>query len=352
MRRLSDSDIIEGICSYNEQVTKDYFYPICKTAYHKLKSHHAKILNYQGLEEMALAHEYYLYLLTRDFEPLLRKPKEKDLRAWMLVGIQYMLRDKAKKLEGSPFDDRDFDEGFYHVVGAVSQDTGILSQVVEAVESHYGDETMTQIARKVLYEGYKQSEVATELGISPSAVNQRYKRMMDEVVAPYVMENYESPSIAEQSVVCVSPQKKTCDSLMLIYGFNDRRRPSVSPLQEDLYLTSLAPNEIFVFGSNLLGIHVGGAAEMAHRLFGAEMGKGIGRQGQSYAIPTMQGGVETIAPYVDDFILYAKAHPELHFRVTSIGCGVAGFSPKEIAPIFRKALSMKNITLPNSFLTV
>ena len=72
------------------------------------------------------------------------------------------------------------------------------------------------------------------------------------------------------------------------------------------FITSLEPNEIFVFGSNLRGMHGGGAAYIAYRKFGAIMGQGVGLQGQSYAIPTMQGGVETIRPYVDEFIWFAK----------------------------------------------
>ena len=92
------------------------------------------------------------------------------------------------------------------------------------------------------------------------------------------------------------------------------------------FITSLEPNEIFVFGSNLKGMHGGGAAYIAYRKFGAIMGKGVGLQGQSYAIPTMQGGVETIRPYVDEFIWFAKQHPELTFLVTRIGCGIAGFT--------------------------
>lgn len=98
------------------------------------------------------------------------------------------------------------------------------------------------------------------------------------------------------------------------------------------YIKSLEPDEVFVFGSNLQGAHGGGAAAMALMFFGAVWGQGVGMQGQSYAIPTMQGGVETIAPFVDEFIEYAKAHPEKRFLVTEIGCGIAGFSPEEIAP--------------------
>lgn len=114
-------------------------------------------------------------------------------------------------------------------------------------------------------------------------------------------------------------------------------------------ITTLKPNEIFVFGSNLAGMHGGGAARIARLHFGAVMGVGVGLQGQSYAIPTMQGGVDTIQPYVDEFIQYAINHPELHFLVTRIGCGIAGFSEDEIAPLFRKAVSIDNISLPQGF---
>ena len=75
-------------------------------------------------------------------------------------------------------------------------------------------------------------------------------------------------------------------------------------------ITQLEENEIFVFGSNLEGAHGGGAALLAWRKFGAIWGQGVGLQGQSYGIPTMQGGVETIRPYVDEFIAFAKQHPE------------------------------------------
>ena len=117
------------------------------------------------------------------------------------------------------------------------------------------------------------------------------------------------------------------------------------------HIRSLGQNEIFVFGSNLAGAHGGGAARIAVEQFGAIMGQGVGLQGQSYAIPTMQGGVNTIAPYVDEFIAFAKQHPELTFLVTRIGCGIAGFSPRQIAPLFTGAVDVKNIHLPQDFWT-
>lgn len=117
-------------------------------------------------------------------------------------------------------------------------------------------------------------------------------------------------------------------------------------------IVSLVANEIFVFGSNLAGAHGGGAARIAYERFGAVWGQGVGLQGQSYAIPTMQGGVETIRPYVDEFIIFATAHPELKFLVTKIGCGIAGFSEEEIAPLFAKAIGVENILLPQEFVQI
>lgn len=114
-------------------------------------------------------------------------------------------------------------------------------------------------------------------------------------------------------------------------------------------ITELQPGEIFVFGSNLAGAHGGGAARMARLKFGAIWGQGVGLQGRSYAIPTMQGGVETIRPYVDEFILFAKGHPEMTFLVTRIGCGIAAFTDKEIAPLFAEAINIENIVLPKEF---
>lgn len=115
------------------------------------------------------------------------------------------------------------------------------------------------------------------------------------------------------------------------------------------YIQELRSNEIFVFGSNLSGQHGGGAARLAMNKWGAEWGKGIGLQGQTYAIPTMQGGPETIYPYVKEFIEFAKGNPEKIFLVTEIGCGIAGFRPKDIAPLFKEATEITNIYLPQRF---
>lgn len=111
-------------------------------------------------------------------------------------------------------------------------------------------------------------------------------------------------------------------------------------------ITTLSANEIFVFGSNLQGQHGGGAARQAYREFGAQWGVGVGPTGQCYAIPTMHGGPEAIQPYVDEFIEYAFRNPLKRFLVTRIGCGIAGFTDEEMAPMFVRALRLPNVLLP------
>ena len=118
------------------------------------------------------------------------------------------------------------------------------------------------------------------------------------------------------------------------------------------WVDSLTDNEVFVFGSNLLGAHDGGASFTAVTQFGAIEGQAEGRQGQSYAVPTDGVSLQDIQNSVRTFIMYAQNHQELFFLVTEIGCGTAGYSPHEIAPLFIEAQYLSNISLPESFWNV
>lgn len=129
--------------------------------------------------------------------------------------------------------------------------------------------------------------------------------------------------------------------------YNNINRPDNTPH----YITKLQEDEVFVFGSNLAGMHGGGAARVAFNLFGAIWGQGVGMQGQAYAIPTMHGGIDAIKPYVDEFIAFARNHKEYFFYVTRIGCGIAGFTDSQIAPLFAQAAQLDNVCLPSSFTT-
>lgn len=149
---------------------------------------------------------------------------------------------------------------------------------------------------------------------------------------------------------------ETEEQLEFVKGFGEYLKKTGSKKSAAEYtpenINELKPNEVFVFGSSLAGYHRGGAARVAREKFGAISGQGVGLQGRSYAIPTLQGGVDTIKPFVDEFIDFAKSHPELKFYVTRIGCGIAGFKDEEIAPLFRDVLGMENVVLPKSFADV
>lgn len=115
-------------------------------------------------------------------------------------------------------------------------------------------------------------------------------------------------------------------------------------------ITRLDENEIFVFGSNKEGRHGGGAARVAAERFGAQYGVGVGRTGQCYAIPTMDGSLDLIREYVEGFRCYAYCHPELTFYVTRIGCGIAGWKDEQIAPLFQWGYrSLANVILPREW---
>ena len=114
-------------------------------------------------------------------------------------------------------------------------------------------------------------------------------------------------------------------------------------------ISTLAPGEIFVFGSNIQGMHGGGAARYANKNFGAEWGVGEGLTGRTYALPTMEGKA-SMKQAVEHFTSCAKEHPELTFLVTAVGCGIAGYTPNEVAPLFKEALALENVYLPEVFI--
>jgi hypothetical protein len=112
-------------------------------------------------------------------------------------------------------------------------------------------------------------------------------------------------------------------------------------------ITTLRPGEIFVFGSNASGHHGAGAAARAQRDFGAVWGEGHGLHGRSYAIDTMSG-LGVLSSEVAAFLVFAESRPELTFLVTEIGCGIAGYTPADVAPLFTRV--PLNVRLPESFI--
>ncbi len=114
------------------------------------------------------------------------------------------------------------------------------------------------------------------------------------------------------------------------------------------HIATLDDGEVFVFGSNIQGMHGGGAAWYAHENFGAVWGVGEGLTGRTYALPTMEGKA-SLKKAVENFTACARSHSELTFLVTAVGCGIAGYTPAEVAPLFNEAASLPNVYLPEVF---
>lgn len=366
--QLTDDEILEGFRNADEHIVKEYFYGYCRVAYCIYDRRYD--LQYKpSMDFYSLAHEYYLALIKHDFRQLEDRKPTMSLKTWMVNGFRFLVLDKLKGLKKEQLKESLEERmGNTHLRFDVHDDEfagEFRSTIDEICRTYYGRDSRNSIILQMLFvEGFKGKEIAAQLGISQPAVTERYNRMMHDVVVPYFkryfvtnkyglptryekfMEDECSYSMARPSVGAKMPRPSVgANRDFILRDMDKKKKGRVTPE----WIDDLQENQVFVFGSNLAGMHGGGAARVARLRFGAVMGKGVGIQGRSYAIPTMQGGTETIRPYVNDFIAYAKEHPELTFLVTPIGCGIAGFEPEDIAPLFEEASNVENIWLPKSF---
>ena len=380
LESLSDDEILQGFKDADARIVREYYYGYCRVAY-CIYDKRYDLQHKPGMDFYSLAHEYYLYLCEHDFKPLEDRKPSMSLKTWMVNGFRFLLLDKLKEVvkehRFESFEARQESRKMQFDVSDNQFEHDLYQTIEDIGNFYYGRDSKNSIILKMLYiEGFRGKDVAAQLGISHSAVTQRCQKMMHDVVIPYFKRYFDASeygsylSFADEDASVSSAPKMSMPSMSSmpsmkasrmyceeaadndnnIFNNNkknmeDMKKGRITPR----WIDSLKENEIFVFGSNLAGMHGGGAARIARLHFGAVMGKGVGLQGQSYAIPTMQGGVETIRPYVDEFIIFAHQHPELHFLVTPIGCGIAGFEAEDIAPLFKKAKEMKNISLPESF---
>lgn len=356
MAALSDKQIIQGICQFVDKITNDYFYGYCKPIYrvYAAKNHFKEKI---GLDFYSLAHDYYLRLHSHHFQQLLLKNDDVSLSSWLANGFRFVIQEAISKAnKQNCLIDNNYSVDFIDCFRSSDIETGMMSQVLQAVSAYYSAEsTMTTIARMHLVEGYTQKEIAQHLGITPSAVNQRIKKMMDRVIVPYIVENYgEGISAGHTFQVSETPLERGIPSSSSFLGFRCAL-PSQPVIARRVYSSPapfvtfpLRPEQVLVFGTNLAGIHYGKVGRMAVEL-GAQEGCGVGLSGQTYAIPIMQGGVDTIRPYVDEFIGFAAARPEYQFLVADEGYGIAGFELSDIAPLYAAAVRVDNIHLSRRF---
>ena len=387
---LTDAALLEGLMQHDERITRDFFYDTCQMAYHIYNKEY-QLASVPGMDFYTLAHEYYLSLEVHHWRPLTDRPPQTSLRNWMIGGFRYVILDRFKQQTHEfNIDSLDFSVGAdgnapWDAIAADDYQQRVRNMVNEIISSHFAQDRYAQsILYGILVAGYKAKEVALDLGITPSAVSQRYHRLMEEVVKPYFRHYYDTtaegtyampaydecymadtmsevgsislPKSKGRGLVSSSQERTTINP----FWRKNQAEVTAAPLprlritahtssQELRAYMDANPNAVLIFGSNLYGLHLGGIARMAQECYGAKEGVGKGLQGRTYAIPTMQGGIQSIAPYVDEFIAFAEANPHLPFIVTRIGCGVAGFTPEEIGPLFEEARGLRNVLLPEDF---
>ena len=353
VQRQIEDKIVEGFRKGDSRTVRDFFYPYCRIGYSTLDRIY-DLHNKPEMDFMSLAHEYYIRLQKNNFKTLDER-KETALCTWMTGGLRYLVLDRLKAL--STHRQESFEERLQHGAPHIDIKDNTLQEdirhtVEEICDSGLANRRDRAILYGILLGGFKGREMAVQLGITPSAVTQRYHRLMEQLVKPYFLHYFvASESLSAQ--MDLSYMEEPCLGAPYMEATANTEEPKKHYMDSNRItpnrIDHLKDNEVFVFGSNLAGMHGGGAAWAAMRKFGAVMGQGVGRQGQSYAIPTMQGGPETIQPYVNEFIAYAKEHTEERFLVTRIGCGIAGFNPTDIAPLFVNAVDVENISLPKDF---
>ena len=347
---LSETQIIDGFRRGDSDIIRQYFYGYCRVGYCIFDKRY-QLGQKENLDFMSLAHQYAIYLMERNWKPLEEHSPGVSLRTWLINGFRYVVLD-ALKWHAKEYGSISFEDYMlsFDVSGSLRLQ---FNRMIEDVCNHA---TLSRQDRLIidmlLLRGFKANEIAEQMGVTPSAISQRFKSLKERVIAPYFKNNFDMdldmPEVIDEHEF-IGDSPAMCEAVVgfsaLKPNFMDMNKKRTTPWK----ITRLEPNEIFVFGSNLKGMHGGGAAYIAVSKFGAIMGQGVGLQGQCYAIPTMQGGVETIRPYVDEFIEFAKQHPQLTFLVTRIGCGIAGFTDEQISPLFKQAHDVDNIVLPEGW---
>lgn len=360
IENLTDTEILQGLKRYDEKVTNEFFYDTCRIAYCMDKKKYG-LDHKQGMDFFSLAHEYYIRLCNNSWQQLEKRKPGITLANWTINGFHYLVRERLKAFSQGHFEEsieERASKGKLLFDPPVDNRQEEIRMMVEDIcHTYYNSDHKAQtILRMILIKGMKGKEVATMIGITPAAVSQRFHTMMNQIVKPYFIKYYDEPSMIQYAHLpdSITPSsiifpREMVDSLHCL-DVTETKQKTFSPSRiTPSIIHSLQMNEIFVFGSDLQGTLCGHTTFKALQSVGAQLGKGIGPQGQCYAIPTIVGALKNIQPYIDDFHIYVVTHPKQTFLVTPIGCDIAGFTPEDIAPMFGWAKEMENICLPQDF---
>ncbi len=328
LESLSDDEILQGFKDADARIVREYYYGYCRVAY-CIYDKRYDLQHKPGMDFYSLAHEYYLYLCEHDFKPLEDRKPSMSLKTWMVNGFRFLLLDKLKEVvkehRFESFEARQesrkmqfdvTDNQFEHDLYQTIEDIGNFS---------YGRDSKNSIILKMLYiEGFRGKDVAAQLGISHSAVTQRCQKMMHDVVIPYFKRYFDASeygsylSFAEEDTSVSSAPKMSMPSMMasrICYeeaaeenntlnnsNMEDKKKGRITPR----WIDSLKENEIFVFGSNLAGMHGGGAARYSPPAFRCHHGQGRWLAGQ-LRHPYNAGRRGNYRPYVEEFIIFPSA---------------------------------------------
>lgn len=279
-------------------------------------------------------------LTPRDYEPCCSTP----LYDAMGKGINDLLK-KTKGMENATVVVTIITDGMENASREYSG--AAIKALVDKMRDQYG--------WNFAYIGTNQNveSVAISLSITNTMYFQDTEEGMEEAWRKERKAKHRMYSRMEQAYCCDGPSTSREMRIEAVHDAlrNNKNYQEIGEFSHRMtpdHIVHLKNGQIFVFGSNPMGSHVGGAACDALLRFGAKMGQGEGLQGQSYAIPSTDG-LEKLAEHARTFIAFAKEHPELTFLVTRIGCGVAGYTDADVAPLFVGAVDVENIWLPKEF---
>ena len=359
---LNDDQIVEGLRRHDETITRDYFYGFCRIAYFLLnKKYH--LIGKEGLDFYSLAHEYYLSLVLKDWLPLTQRKKEMKLSTWMVNGFRFIVLDKIKaqqsKMIYESLEER-LKQRMNDIEFNIDDDPMNYSSTIDELCIELDIRAIDrQILIAFLQDGYKSKEIAGWLGITPSAVSQRYHKILNDKIIPYFKIGHsqftnkymEEPALRPCTLSSRSSFDidESPDSMEI--GLGSALSSEKKIFIGEAEFTSQPLHNIYVFESNLLGIPMSRSAEEAIKYYGAQRGQSNGLYGDSYAIPTMQGDVDTIMPYIEEFTSFARGNSDMQFNVSNIGID-SGFDAYEIAPLFREASLLDNVVLPFEMMSI